>query len=309
MGPAPGTGTGSATAPDTDTDTDTDTGATSAPAAVPRAVVGRHLPALDGVRAVAVAGVIAYHFGLGWARGGYLGVDVFFVLSGFLITALLLEEWAGTGRIALPAFWGRRARRLLPALFVVVATVMVWAFVLDRANPATMSGPATTAALAKLRGDALATLFYVANWRPVTLENLSPLSHTWSLAVEEQFYIVWPLVVVALLRLRRTRWRRSGLVLCLGGALASALDLALRYTPADVVRLYSETDTRAFELLAGAALAMVAAARPQPGPRARRLLHGAAVPAGLGLLAMGATAGIHAAWMYRGGFVLAAALA
>ena len=90
------------------------------------AVTGRHLPALNGLRAVAVIGVVAYHLQLGWARGGYLGVDLFFVLSGFLITTLLLEEWVGSGRISLAAFWGRRARRLLPALFLVVAALAVY---------------------------------------------------------------------------------------------------------------------------------------------------------------------------------------
>ena len=84
------------------------------------AVTGRHLPALNGLRGVAVIGVVAYHLQLGWASGGYLGVDLFFVLSGFLITSLLLEEWVGSGRISLAAFWGRRAKRLLPALFLVV---------------------------------------------------------------------------------------------------------------------------------------------------------------------------------------------
>ena len=95
-------------------------------AATPTAVTGRHLPALNGLRALAVIGVVAYHLQLGWASGGYLGVDLFFVLSGFLITSLLLEEWVGTGRISLAAFWGRRAKRLLPALFLVVAALALY---------------------------------------------------------------------------------------------------------------------------------------------------------------------------------------
>ena len=90
------------------------------------AVTGHHLPALNGLRAVAVIGVVAYHLQLGWASGGYLGVDLFFVLSGFLITTLLLEEWVGSGRIDLAAFWGRRARRLLPALFLVVGALALY---------------------------------------------------------------------------------------------------------------------------------------------------------------------------------------
>jgi len=278
------------------------------PATPPRAVVGRHLPALDGVRAVAVASVVAFHLGLGWAGGGFLGVDMFFVLSGFLITSLLLEEHASAGRIALRSFWARRARRLLPALFLMVGAVMVCAFAVDRFHGGDISGPATTAALSRLRGNALAALFYVANRKALTFANAQPLSHTWSLSVEEQFYIVWPLVVTALLRLRGARWRRSGLVLCVAGAAASALDMALRFTPADAMRVYSETDTRAFELLAGAALAMVVAARLQPGPRARRALHGAGVPAAVAFLVVEATARNTAPWMYHGGFVLATVL-
>jgi len=113
-----------------------------------------HQPALDGLRAVAVLAVIAYHLGYGWARGGYLGVDTFFVLSGYLITSLLVVEFAGTRRIALSAFWGRRARRLLPALLLVLAAVTAWAAI---ALPADQLG--------NLRGDGLATLFYGANWR------------------------------------------------------------------------------------------------------------------------------------------------
>ena len=125
------------------------------------AVTGRHLPALNGLRGVAVIGVVAYHLQLGWAKGGYLGVDLFFVLSGFLITTLLLEEWVGAGRISLGAFWGRRARRLLPALFLVVAALAVYLV----AN-GLWGGPGANGLvdLSGLRGDAISTLLYVNNW-------------------------------------------------------------------------------------------------------------------------------------------------
>src|SRR5688500_7769244 len=162
-----------------------------------------HVPALDGIRAVAVAAVLAFHGGLAGVSGGFLGVDAFFVLSGYLITALLLAEWTRSGgRIDLAAFWGRRARRLLPALLLMVTAVAIGARVL-----------LPPAEVRLLRGDGIATLFYVANWRMILRGGdyfaqtaaPSPLEHTWSLSIEEQFYLVWPLVLCAVLWGRRPR--------------------------------------------------------------------------------------------------------
>ena len=166
----------------------------------------------------AILGVMAYHLGLGWASGGYLGVDLFFVLSGFLITSLLLEEWCESARIRLGAFWGRRARRLLPALLLVLMAVSVYAVVNGRFSTPTTGGAAID--LSGLRGDGLATLFYFANWHAIFVHQSyftqfstpSPLQHTWSLAIEEQFYLVWPLVIVGLLQVgppKRWRWPGS----------------------------------------------------------------------------------------------------
>ncbi|MCB0971945.1 MAG: acyltransferase, partial [Acidimicrobiales bacterium] len=146
-----------------------------------------HVAALDGLRGLAVLGVLTYH--LGHLRGGYLGVDLFFVLSGYLITSLLLAEQRATGRIDLRAFWARRIRRLLPALLVVVAAVGAYAAVAARRVD-----------LATIRADGLATLVYLANWRTIAAGTSywdislapSPLQHTWSLAIEEQFYLLWP---------------------------------------------------------------------------------------------------------------------
>ena len=145
--------------------------------------------ALDGIRALAVLAVLAFHGGMPWARGGFLGVDAFFVLSGYLITSLLLTEWQHTGRIAMLAFWARRARRLLPALLLLVLTVALTARYLVPVEERR-----------QLRGDGLAALFYVANWRMVlrggdyfaNTAGPSPLEHTWSLGVEEQFYLAVP---------------------------------------------------------------------------------------------------------------------
>ena len=151
------------------------------------------IPALDGVRAVAVALVLADHGGIPGTGAGFLGVDVFFVLSGFLITSLLLDELGRNGRIDLGDFWIRRARRLLPALVLMVLAVAVGRQFFPRE------------AVAGLRDDAVAAFFWVANWMFVADKTdyfsqgapPSPLQHAWSLGVEEQYYIVWPLLLVA----------------------------------------------------------------------------------------------------------------
>jgi peptidoglycan/LPS O-acetylase OafA/YrhL len=159
---------------------------------------------------------------LTWARGGYLGVDTFFVLSGFLITTLLLTEWRTNGAIDLLGFWRRRARRLLPALFLVLAAVALFAATWA---PADM--------LERLRGDAFATLGYVANWRFITSSDSyfeqftspSPLQHVWSLAIEEQFYLLWPPAFLVLLRVTRGS-RRALRTITVGLAAGSALLMA-----------------------------------------------------------------------------------
>ncbi|HEY5025283.1 MAG TPA: acyltransferase family protein, partial [Acidimicrobiales bacterium] len=240
--------------------------------------------------------------------------------SGFLITSLLLEENATRGRIALGAFWGRRARRLLPALFLVLGAVSLYAVINGRFSSPTSGGAAID--LSGLRGDALATLVYVANWHAIfshqsyftQFSTPSPLTHTWSLAIEEQFYLLWPLAIVGLVTWAKAHWRGIGLGVCVGGAAASALAMALLYHPGvDPSRVYYGTDTRAFDLLVGAALAFATAARPQPGPRARRALHGVSIPAVVVLGVFWATAGTAAGLprpaMFHGEFLLCALLA
>ncbi len=262
-----------------------------------------YMPPLDGVRAFAVLAVMAFHGGVGWAGGGFLGVDAFFVLSGYLITSLLVAEWGRTGSIGLGSFWSRRARRLLPALFLVLVAVALYGALFVPAD-----------SLGSLRSEALSTLGYAANWHQIAAgQNYfaqqalpSPLMHTWSLAIEEQFYIVWPLVVLGLLR-----WRRS-LRALLGvgvlGALASALTMALLYTPGgDPGRVYYGTDTRAQSLLVGAALAIVLARRTEPLSRrgGRALSGAAAIGAGV-VLWMWVTMTGTTTWLYRGGFLIGA---
>ncbi len=276
------------------------------------AVRGRHLAPLDGVRACAIFGVVAYHLGFGWASGGYLGVDLFFVLSGFLITSLLLEEKVATGRIALRAFWGRRARRLLPGLALMLATL--GAFL-------ALAGPGPLADLGRLRGDAVATVLYVANWHMVFAHQSyfasyaapSPLQHTWSLGIEEQFYLVWPLAVVAVVSLAGAAWRGVGLLLAGGGSLLSAAWMAyLAAAGASTSRLYYGTDTRAFDLLIGAVLAYLVANRGTERAFGRLLsLLGplAALVLALFWWRAGGASGTPSRQMFEWGFFLCALLA
>ncbi len=216
------------------------------------------VPALDGLRAVAVLGVMLYHGGAPVVSGGFLGIDVFFVLSGFLITSLLLGEWAKRLTIQLGQFWARRARRLLPALLVMLVGVALYAKLF-----------ATPGTFANLRLDSLSTLFYVSNWHFIvggaSYFNLSaqpsPLQHMWSLSIEEQFYIVWPPVALVLLhlgrKLRPARRLWPILAVSVAGAVLSAVDMRLSYQGgASVMRLYEGTDTRCQDILIGAALAV-----------------------------------------------------
>ena len=220
-----------------------------------------HYAGLDGLRGIAVLGVLLYHAGLSWAPGGFIGVEVFFVLSGFLITSLLVAEWEGSSTIALGAFWSRRARRLLPALFCLVAVIGAYYAVAGAAQ-----------AVPGLKGDGISALTYFSNWHQIVAGAnyfaangpVSPLEHTWSLAIEEQFYLVWPLAVLAVLWLGSRRGagdRRRPLVLLLAlslaGAVASALDMALMFDGGrNLTRVYYGTDTRASGLLIGASLAI-----------------------------------------------------
>ena len=224
---------------------------------------GRHIPALDGLRGVAVLGVVAHH--LGHLTGGYLGVDAFFVLSGFLITGLLLDEIGRTAdqpaAIDLGRFWMRRARRLLPAFFLMLATVVVverW--VLD-------DGVSEET----LRVESLSALAYVFNWQAIfndvdywtTFAAVSPLRHMWSLAIEEQFYLVWPLVVTAVvwwaLRRQATAGRAQAAVAVVAGclAVASVATQWALYAPERSLRVYYGTDTRVAAILFGCVAAFI----------------------------------------------------
>ena len=266
----------------------------------------RYIPALDGLRAFAVLAVICYHGGMSWALGGFLGVDAFFVLSGFLITSLLLAEWRETDGIALAAFWIRRAKRLLPALFLVLGGVAIYA-----------SFAASPLELGRIRSDGLASLTYVTNWRFVFSGQSyfdqfgvpSPLRHMWSLAIEEQFYLVWPLIVYGVLRWRRGSVRALAIVSGAIGLGSIALMVALYNPDTDPSRVYFGTDTRASSLIVGALLAMLATKHTfGKSLSERRVLHAAGLIA-VGVLGwMWATTTDGPSWLYTGGFLVAALL-
>ncbi|KPV58179.1 acyltransferase [Paenibacillus sp. A3] len=262
----------------------------------------RYMPGIDGLRALAVLAVIAYHLHPGWAPGGLLGVGIFFVLSGYLITDLLIAEWRREGRLNLASFWLRRFRRLLPAMLVLLSAVAAWIWLVDRSR------------LAALQGDFLAALAYVSNWWLVYREVSyfesfgppSPLGHFWSLAVEEQFYLLWPLLLALGLRLQLRRGWLTGAMLL--GAAASAAAMALLYEPGtDPSRIYYGTDTRAFGLLIGAALAVVwPSGKLSAGTsvRVRRIVDLAGTAGLLAILLMIVRSSQYGAFLYQGGFVL-----
>ncbi len=213
----------------------------------------RYIPGLDGIRALAVLAVLGYHFGVPHLDGGLLGVSVFFTLSGFLITGILLESWYVTGGLRLRSFYRHRARRLLPALGVLLLVVLLVTVLVD-----------PTAFPQRLR-EAGSAAFYVSNWTTIAggtsyfdyFAGPQPLEHLWSLAIEEQFYLVWPLVLLALLRLGRGR-RVLAIRVTVALAAVSFLWMAVLATPGlDHTRVYEGTDTRAGELLVGAVLALV----------------------------------------------------
>jgi peptidoglycan/LPS O-acetylase OafA/YrhL len=249
-------------------------------------------PALDGLRGVAVAAVVVNHLRPHALPGGWLGVDIFFVLSGYLITALLLREHERRGRLDLGHFYSRRARRLLPALFLLLATVAVVA----RVSP---HEPGFTG----LRGDGFAALGYVANWRFIATGASyfnafapSPLRHLWSLAVEEQFYLVWPLVLIVVLR--RHGARAVGIT-AITLAAASAIAMAVLYgNGSHVSRIYFGTDTHAHSVLIGCSLAALG-----PSQRRRRGAGSAALLAIAGILLAFARLSGTGPVAYRGGIV------
>ncbi len=260
-----------------------------------------YLPGIDALRALAVLAVFFYHAGVEWLPGGFLGVDLFFVISGYLITTLLLREFRRGGHVKLGRFWLRRARRLLPAVGVMIALTMLVGAILEPDR------------VEQLRGDAIASLAYFANWHFIyadvsyfdQFQRPSLFTHLWSLSVEEQFYLFWPLVFAAGMKLfGRTR-------LLLGVAVGALTSVALAWVlfepGADASRVYYGTDTHAVGLLAGVALALVWSPvelrRRQAGPRVGPILDTVGVLA-LGLIvAAFLTVNDYDLGLWRGGYL------
>jgi len=268
----------------------------------------RYMPGLDGLRAIAVLAVICFHLGFGWAPGGLLGVGIFFTLSGYLITDILLGQFNRRGMIHLGRFWLGRARRLLPALFLMLLIVIAWVTIFGPAQPD------------QFRKSVVSAIFYINNWQQIAA-NVSyfarfapeqPLNHLWSLSVEEQFYILWPFILLIGLKVFRDR-QGNGLrphlaIATLVMAIISSILMAVLYHPSlDPSRVYYGTDTRAAGLLFGAALAMVWPSRRlsrRITPQARKTLDGVGV---LGLLIIAIMiwrTGEFSQFLYRGGFVV-----
>lgn len=185
----------------------------------------RYISGLDGLRALSVLAVVLYHLHFKSVDGGYLGVAIFFVLSGYLITDLLVNEWDKTGRIDLKGFWIRRFRRLIPALFIMLILVGTWITLFQRTF------------LVGLRSEIVAAALYVSNWFYIAQDHSyftsfappSPLQHMWSLAVEEQFYILWPIIMMIGLKFVKNRGTLAiGIFL---GALVSAILMFVMYEP------------------------------------------------------------------------------
>lgn len=270
----------------------------------------RHIPALDGLRCFAVLAVIAYHMKLDWAPGGLLGVTMFFVLSGYLITGLLLREYQETRTISLKHFWIRRVRRIIPAVvFAVFGTAILCAIF-------------NHALLTKMRPDVIPTLLFFNNWWQIfhdvsyfeALGQPSPLMPYWSLSIEEQYYLIWPIVLLVAMKLgaKKSTLRNATLVL----ALLSTLEMALLYNPhVDPSRIYYGTDTRAASLLIGSFLAFVwpyqrltKRAGEHMTPVGRGAFNAVGFAAIIGLVLMVVFTNGFDAFIYRGGLLLCSLL-
>ncbi|MCY7779802.1 acyltransferase family protein [Bacillus haynesii] len=268
----------------------------------------RYIPGLDGLRAFAVLAVIAYHLNMSWADGGFIGVDIFFVLSGYLITSIILPAYGNDISLTFRDFWVRRIRRLLPAATIMIFATVIWVALFNRELMHTV------------RGDAISSLLYVSNWWFIfhdlsyfdSFGSPSPLKNLWSLAIEEQFYFIWPIILLLGIYIFKKRERlAAAVVLC---ALCSAIWMSILYVPGgDPSRVYYGTDTRAFELLIGCALALVWPMKRLSGNRLpnslKHALHGTELAAFALLMVCICFVDEFSPFLYHGGMLLISIIA
>ncbi|REK68257.1 MAG: acyltransferase [Brevibacillus sp.] len=262
----------------------------------------RYMPGLDGLRAISVLAVIGYHLDWESMQGGLLGVEMFFVLSGYLITDQIILEYKTNNTVSIWNFWIRRIRRLLPAMICMLLAVTSWLSMTDFSR------------LRALQGDFLSSLFYMNNWYLIfhdvsyfeSFGPASPIGHLWSLSIEEQFYLVCPILFLIGIKLVPRRGKLMLLILLLASLSASAM--ALMYEPGtDPSRVYYGTDTRAFAILIGAALAIVWPSwklNDRISPTARTLLDVKGVLGLIVLLVMINAVNEYDDWLYQVGFLI-----
>lgn len=261
----------------------------------------RYMPGLDGLRAIAVIGIIIYHLNKQWLSGGFLGVDTFFVISGYLITSLLLFEYESTGVINLKQFWLRRIKRLIPAVLVLVVTVTLATLIFKPEQ------------IISIKHDAFAAIFYVSNWWYIATDvnyfeqfAFMPLKHLWSLAIEEQFYIVFPIVLIALL-LKIKKYRNVTLIFWIISLISLLLMVWIPQPHMQHSRVYFGTDTRLQTMLLGVILAFIwppFKLKQNPNPSLRFIIDSIGAIGILILLLLFIKVDDNSDWIYNGGFYL-----
>lgn len=265
----------------------------------------RYMPGLDGLRAIAVIGIIIYHLNKQWLSGGFLGVDTFFVISGYLITSLLLSEYEETGTIKIKQFWLRRIKRLLPAVLILIFTVIIATLIFKPSH------------IVQIKHDAFAALFYMSNWWYIATDvnyfeqfAFMPLKHLWSLAIEEQFYLFFPFILVLLL-FKFNSYKKVTLILWIVSLISLTLMILISLMTTGNSRVYFGTDTRLQTILLGVILAFAwppFKLNAQPPKILQIIIGSVGTSALLILITLFFTVEDDSAWIYNGGFYLISAL-
>lgn len=265
----------------------------------------RYMPGLDGLRAIAVLGIIIYHLNKQWLTGGFLGVDTFFVISGYLITSLLLKEFEETGRINLKQFWLRRVKRLIPAVFVLVGVVSMMTLIFKPDQ------------IVNIKHDAFAAILYVSNWWYIATDvnyfeqfAFMPLKHLWSLAIEEQFYIIFPVLLITLL-LTVKKYRNITLVFWIISLVSLLVMVLISQPHMEHSRVYFGTDTRLQTMLLGVILAFLwppFKLKVNPPRVLAHTIDGLGIASTIIIIALFIFVDDNSDWIYNGGFYVISVL-